>query len=65
MKGVIGVHNYKSKKVNQYSLDGVLIKTWDAIADIQRELSYSQPNISNCCIGKLKHTYGFIWKFVE
>lgn len=52
------------KKINQYTKDNILVKTWDSISDIQRELSYKQPNISNCCLGKHRTAYGFIWSFV-
>ena len=57
--------HYKSKKVNQYDLEGNLIKTWDCIRDIERELNFRHTNIGACCRGKLKRAYGYVWKYAE
>ncbi len=52
-----------SKKINQHSLDLKLIKTWDSMMDIQRELWIQTTNISACCKWKAKTAGGFIWKY--
>lgn len=54
-----------SKEVNQYSLDGVLIKTWKSTREIERELGYYCSAISECCNGKRKTVYGFRWEYSE
>jgi len=55
----------RSKQVNQYSLDGkTLIKTFPSIRQIGRETSFAPQNICNCCNGKVKQAYGFIWEYV-
>ena len=51
--------NPKSKKVNQYSLEWNLIKIWDSIMDIQRELWFSNWNISRCCKWKFEYRYWY------
>lgn len=51
------------KKVNQYSLKGVFIKTWDCMADVQRELGIHRTCIGSCCRGTVKTAGGFIWKY--
>lgn len=51
----------KSIKVAQYTLDGHLIKVWPSMSEVFRQLGYS--HISDCCKGKLKQMYGYIWKY--
>lgn len=52
-----------SKKVYQYSTDGLLVREWLSSMEVQRELGFKQPLISACCRGKLKQAYGFIWSY--
>lgn len=52
------------KKVGQYDLDGNLIRTWLYMMKIEKELGYKAAQISKCCNGKIKTSYGFIWKFI-
>ena len=53
------------KPVIQYDLEGNVIKEWDSIKQIKEENGYSSGNISNCCNGKLKKTYGYVWRFAK
>jgi len=53
----------KSKKVEQFMLDGTHICTWFSTIEIERELGYANQNISSCCRGKRKTAYGYIWKY--
>lgn len=55
----------RCKKVYQYSKEGKLIKKWESIIDVQNKLKYSQSPISQCCLGKRKTAYGFLWSFKE
>lgn len=53
------------KKVNQYSLDGKFIKTWDSIVIAGKTL-FGNPKgdtISNCCRGVSKSGSGFMWRY--
>lgn len=52
----------KAKQVYQYSLNGELITIWESSMDIQRELGYSNGNISACCNGQRKTYKGYVWK---
>ena len=54
-----------SKPVNQYTLDGEYVKTWESATDAARELGLSQGHISSCCNGKRENAGGFIWKLKE
>jgi hypothetical protein len=55
----------KSKPLCQKTLDGELIKIWDSAKQVQRETLFSQGNISNCCNGKYKQSYGFKWEYYK
>ena len=66
MKGKFGSDNPTSKQVAQYDKQTLeLIKVWDSMMDVQRELGIAHSNISNCCKGERKSVGGFIWKYVE
>ena len=52
-----------NKKVNQYDIFGVFIKTWGWLNIIQRELWYSKWNISLCCNWKRKTACWYKWEY--
>ena len=52
------------KKIDQYSLDGKFIKTWNSGADIAKN-GFNRSNICKCCKGLLKTSKGYIWKYHE
>jgi group I intron endonuclease len=52
------------KKIDQYDINGVFIKTWDCIKDIKKQLNIDSGSISNCVNGiRQKTAGGYIWKF--
>ena len=55
----------RAKKINQYDLNGNFIKTWDSVVRIKQERGYSDGFICECCKGKYKKAYGYIWKYKE
>lgn len=57
------INSTSSKQVNQYTKDGVFIKEWGSMADVQRKLSINRKYISMCCRWKIKTSWWFIWKF--
>ena len=52
---------FKSKFVNQYTLDGKLIKKWSSINEAKNELKIN--HISAACGGKLKTAGGYKWLY--
>ena len=56
--------NKDSKRIRQYKKDWALIKEWNALMDVQRELWYSIGNISSVCNGNRPTANGFIWKYL-
>lgn len=63
MKWKTWILNHNSKKVSQYNLQYELIKIWNCIRDIDRELNINQSSISACCKWKVKTAWWFIWKY--
>ena len=60
--------NNQAYKVNQYSLEGELLNTFDSISEACNQLSIHQKfveTIRACCNGTYKTSQGYIWKFVK
>lgn len=55
----------KARRVNQYSLDGTFIKTFESMKEAGRETGVRDGNISMCCNGKRHKTGGYIWRFAD
>lgn len=53
----------RMKKIDQYSIDGELLKTWECARDAQRSLGFYESNINKCCNNKIKSYKGYIWKY--
>jgi hypothetical protein len=58
-------NRYGRKQVLQYDLSGNLIRHWDSLRQIRKELGFFGTYISDCCSGKYKKAYNFKWKFAE
>ena len=52
----------KTNKIQQFSLDGNLIKEWNTYSEITKELGISSSSLSQCIRGKIKTSGGYIWK---
>lgn len=59
-KGKFWKNSKSSKAVKQRSVDWDLVKEWDCIADVTRELWYARSHICANCRGKSKTSYGYI-----
>jgi len=53
------------KKINQFTLDGQLIKTWDTYKDIKINSEIRTTYLLGCCEGTYKSHKGFIWKYAS
>lgn len=53
----------RSKTVNQYTKDGLLIASYPSTREASRQTGYNNGNISQCCNGRYKSAYGYIWKY--
>ena len=57
--------HHKARRVNQYSLDGELIKTWDYIKQAGEVLGIPPQNISRCCRTGKGTAGGFKWSYAD
>jgi group I intron endonuclease len=53
----------KSKKVDQFTLEGIFIKTHSSARAAASETNTHASSIGQCCAGKQKTSGGYIWKF--
>ena len=63
MKGKYGNLNPLSKKIDQYTVDGIFINTWDSISDVVRHFDCARTSIYRCLRGKTKTSMGYVWKY--
>lgn len=60
------VINQKGRRnIKQFTLDGVLVKEFISLREIERELGYFRANITPCLKGEFKQAYNFIWKYSD
>lgn len=55
------IRKSKQKGCLQMDMEGNIIKEWECIRVAQRTLKIN--NISKCCMGKMKTTGGYKWKY--
>jgi NUMOD4 motif/HNH endonuclease/NUMOD1 domain len=53
----------KTKKVSQYSVEGVLLKTYESVIQAHYETGISADTISKCALLKTKFASGFVWRY--
>ena len=53
----------RMKKINQYDLNGNLMKTYKGVRIAEEETGVHNSNIIKCCKGKVKSAGGYIWKY--
>lgn len=58
-----GKNNKYSMRICQISPDNKLIKIWDSLGDVKRELGISGGAISNVCTGRKGTSAGFVWVY--
>lgn len=52
-------------QVNQFTLDGELIATYESLADVGKKLNIDKRKIHPALTGKSKTAMGYIWKYVN
>lgn len=55
----------KGKKIKQFTQNGDLINEWDSISSAARFFNITREGIRDCCLGKQKTAFGYIWKYKE
>lgn len=56
-------NRHQKRPVVQLSLEGEYIATFESATSASKFMGKSSPQIANCCNGKAKTAYGFIWVF--
>lgn len=56
-------HINGGRTVYQYDLDYNLIKVWNTVLSIEKELGFCESSIRRCCYAKIKQCYGYIWSY--
>lgn len=56
---------FHKRKVQQLSMDGTLLATYDSIKEAEEKTGCSNKNISTVCKGSRKSCGGYIWKYTE
>lgn len=62
MKGKKGALNKRSSKIEQYTLSGYLINTFESMRECAKQTGISMTSLSYCCSGKTKQAGGFNFK---
>lgn len=62
-RSVTQTNGLQSKPVYQYSIDGEFVAEYPSIREVERQLGYNSSNISQCCKGKHKTAYGYVWRY--
>ena len=55
----------KKRKVNQYTLGGEFIASYNSISEAHKSTKTSYLNIGQCCLGKLRTSGGYIWRYAD
>lgn len=63
-----GTHNKRVGESNQipilkYSLSGELLHEYSSAKEAETENGYKRGTICNCCKGRRKTAYGYVWKY--
>lgn len=53
----------KGRNILQTTKDGTVVNKHESIRGAARAMNKGMGNIANCCRGKLKSAYGYIWKY--
>jgi group I intron endonuclease len=65
-KGRIIIWNTNPKKpIIQYDLEDNFIKEWESATEAAKSLNKPSSALSECCSGKRKKAYNYIWRFKE
>ena len=65
MYGIKGEKHPRARRIIQYDLNNNFIRYWDYIRQAAKELNIGESNITACCRGKIKHCYGFVWRYAD
>ena len=53
----------QSRPVKQFTKDGVFVKEYPSMMEVERQTGYACSFIAKCCKGKYKQAYSYIWRY--
>ena len=53
----------QSKPVKQFTKDGLFVKEYPSMMEVERQTGYACSFIAKCCKGIYKQAYGYIWRY--
>jgi hypothetical protein len=56
-------HKQQKRKIEQYTLDGILVMVHDSMCEAARSVNRSTKSVREAIQGKSKTCGGFIWKY--
>jgi len=51
------------KPISQFDLQGNFIRDWDSATQAEKSFNSNNKTITQCCRGRQKTSFGFIWKY--
>ncbi len=61
--GITGSKNPNSKKIRQYSKNGIFIEEFGSMVEAELITKIARQNISKVCLGKRKFAGGYTWEY--
>lgn len=58
-------YNIRNKEINQYTPDGIYIRTWKSAQEIANHLNISKNSVCQACNGYRGFICGYIWRYKE
>lgn len=56
----------RHRVIDQYDYDGILfLRTWHGFVEIKKTLGFNGQNVQACCNGRIKHAYGYSWRYAD
>lgn len=53
------------KRINQYTMDGIFIRSYKSIKETAKAMGVKPPSISACCRGIVSNSCGFLWRYAD
>ena len=63
IRGSVDVGSWRRRRVDQYTLSGKFIRTYESASSAAKALGLQSTNICSCCRGYLKSSGGYRWKY--
>lgn len=59
----IKIFAHKSKHILQFTKKGEFVTEWTSLMSLERLIGKRRSHVADCCKGKRKTAYGYLWKY--